>query len=72
MLGLLKGDHMPAQMQTYVVRIYRPNGGHSQDVVGVVEIVRSGRKLRFAGFDKLRAILAQGASPRQRNPHQSR
>ena len=63
---------MAAQTQTFVVRIYQPNGGLARDVVGVVEVVRSGRKLRFAGFEELRAILVRRTSPRQKRPINSR
>ena len=63
---------MAVQTQTFVVRIYQPYGGLGRDVVGVVEIVRSGRKLRFVGFDELRAILVRRTSPQQKSPIKSR
>jgi len=51
-----KGD-MLVQAQTYVVRIYRRNGSPGNELAGVVEVVRTGRKLRFESFDQLRTIL---------------
>jgi hypothetical protein len=53
---------MLAQAQTYVVRIYRRNGQPNREVAGVVEVVQSGRRLRFESFEQLRAILARPPS----------
>jgi len=43
------------QAQTYIVRIYRRNGGSG--FAGVVEIVQRRRSESFRNFEELRAIL---------------
>jgi len=45
------------QAQTYIVRIYRRNGGSG--FAGVVEIVQGRRSEAFRNFEELRAILNQ-------------
>jgi len=45
------------QPQTYIVRIYRRNGGAA--FAGVVEIVQGRRSEAFRNFEELRAILDQ-------------
>ena len=49
---------MLRQAHTYIVRIYRRDGEAGKELAGIVEIVRSGRRLRFDSFDELRTILA--------------
>lgn len=43
------------QAQTYIVRIYRRNGGSG--FAGVVEIVQRRRSEAFRNFEELRAIF---------------
>ncbi len=45
------------QAQTYIVRIYRRNGGSG--FTGVVEIVQRRRSESFRNFEELRSILDQ-------------
>ena len=45
------------QSQTYIVRIYRRNGGAA--IAGVVEIVQGRRCEAFRNFEELRSILDQ-------------
>jgi hypothetical protein len=55
--------------ETFVVRIYRRGQADGTPLVGTVELVASGRTLRFASFEELRAILevrpSGGTSGRQ-------
>lgn len=59
-------------MQTYVVRIYRPDSGSEKGVLGIVEIVHSGQKRRFASLEELSSILDQSILPRQRRANRNR
>lgn len=62
------------QAQTYIVRIYRRNGGSG--FAGVVEIVHGRRSEAFRNFEELRAILdrpprgsrLKGKRPRRGEP----
>lgn len=47
-------------MNSYIVRIYRRNNDSPQNLVGVVELVESGKEKAFANFEELRAILDNG------------
>jgi hypothetical protein len=56
-------------MQTFVVRVYRPDGGEAvnpPELRGVVDEVASGASATFHGGDELLRILARQLEPRRR------
>lgn len=45
-------------MKSYIVRVYRPDDSNSDNAVGVVEEVGSGKSRSFIGWDKLLKALS--------------
>jgi hypothetical protein len=50
-------------MDSYVVRIYRRDINHPQNLVGLVECVEGKQERPFTNFEELRAILEPQAGP---------